>query len=115
MKRTGAAILSLALAMILVSSLASGVILAKSLTERDVAILDCGFVLGGGEALLVIGFETNAPFENTPDIVIGITTCVEGIALLVDDRFKMEDGSAGMNGQNIFSRYTFLRKRKVKE
>ncbi len=129
MKKTVTAILSLAMAIIMVSSLSSGVILAKDdddndnrkrnknkyHTVRDVAILDCGFVFGSTSMeLRVIGFDTNAPVDNTPDIYIGTTPCVEGIAIILEDRFKMENGSAGMAGFNIHSRYTFLRSRRVK-
>ena len=122
MKRTSTMIFSLALAIILVSSLSSGVLYGDDRRGRDfdVVILDCG----------IDEFDTpNFPFEVTAinhnngdvldEIVEFTTTCVEGIAVLLKARFKMENSSGGFNtvmamsgfggSMSLFSRYTFVR------
>ena len=122
MKKTGATIFTLAMTLILVSSLGSGVILAKGPSDhasdqgkeraryqkvRYVAILDCGFP-GNPVDLLVIGFHTNAP--DVPVIMNG-DVCHEAIASLLNSGLKMQDGSAGFSDMflNLFSRYTFVK------
>ncbi len=147
MKKTVTTMLSLALALILVSSLSSGVILAKGdddhdnrkknknkyETVRDVAILDCGFddfaVLPPG-TLVVTAFHHNTDdaFDITP---VGPpngppptpTECVEAISIILKARFTMQNSSGGFHpvlgeflpgSDALYSRYTFLRTRKVR-
>ena len=119
MKKTVTTILSLALALILVSSLSSGVSYAhaknkyKKVKVREVAILDCGFPVP--LQLLVTGFHTNA-VDDVPMIMVDIDNCDVAIVSLLDSKFKMANGSAGMHpmAATLFSRYTFLRTRTVR-
>ena len=118
MKRTGATILSLALAMILVSSLGSGVILAKGPKVHDVAIMECGFNSMAGTDLIVLGFHST-PEGNVPEITIfeeGVTlatNCVDGMAIMLSKKYKMQDGNGGFDAFfRDISRYTFFRTRK---
>ena len=135
MKKTVTTILSLALALILVSSLSSGVILAKGdddhdnrkrnknkyHTVRDVAILDCGFNQNAGPILVVLGFYTT-PEVDLPEMIVPFemggptaTTCVEGTAILLSDKYKLQDGAGGVESfQSVVTRYMFLKTRRVK-
>ncbi len=116
MKKTVTTILSLALAMILVSSLSSGTAYASK--ERKVVILDCGPdpFEPGLRPLVVTGFQSStaddfgitvgAFMESSP------TTCAGGIAIMLDNKFKMEDVDAFLHQVfvTLFSRYTFVKK-----
>ena len=129
MKKTVTTILSLALALILVSSLSSGVILAKGPsdnasdrgkeraryhTERDVAFLDCGFKPDFGMSFFVTGFHST-PEGDVLGIVVLDTTCVEGTTILLSNKYKMQDGAGGTDMfNNAGTRYMFLRIRKVR-
>ena len=115
MKKTVTTILSLALAMILVSSLGNGTVYGH---DREVAFLDCGpdpfdpFVrpLVVNESQSSTGDDfgiTVAAFgESSP------TTCAEGIAIMLDNKFKIEDVGVGLHSMLdlLFSRYTFVKK-----
>jgi len=118
MKKTVTTILSLALAMLLVSSLGNGTVYGH---EREVVILDCGpdpFEPGARPLVVTesqsstaddFGITVAAFMESSP------TTCAEGIAIVLNKKnkkkFKMEnvDTILTMFG-TVFSRYTFVRK-----
>ena len=120
--------LSLALAIIMVSSLSSGVILAKGdddhdsrkknknkyHTERDVGIMTCADEGTGlpGFGPMFVSFDSNVD-----DIVLPVgTSCSMNLAVLLDNGYKIEDvrSSFFMMTDTHFSSYTLLRKRKVK-
>jgi len=128
MKKTGTTILSLALAMILVSSLSSGVILAdddddddkkkryKTVKVINVVIMDCetdptGFTM----ELIVTRFESSAD-ENVPVIMVGMDTCTFATAAMLSNKFKMQDNSAGFDPdfRTLASRSIFVRKGRVR-
>ena len=129
MKKTGTTIFTLGLAMILVGSLSSGVLLAKG-RNVEVVILDCGFddflVLNPG-TLAVTGLNRNTD-DDFGITVIGTpnnggfatpTECVEAIAVILKARFKMQNSSGGFHpdlmiagSEALYSRYTFVRNRR---
>jgi len=130
MRKTVTTILSLALALILVSSLSSGVILAKGdddhdnrkknknkyHTVRDVAILDCLAVTdGNGGKIVVVAFDISG---DLPDLIVVNTndSCAASLALLLKAGFRKHDESTGVETFILAkSRYTMVRSRKVKD
>ena len=129
MKKTVTTILSLALAIIMVSSLSSGVILAKGpsdnasdqgkerarfQTERDVAILRC--VNLPIMELMFDGFEGPADIMLPADDMAPDFGCVANLAFLVNKGFKIEGVMitpvivAGV----VVTRYTVVRTRRVR-
>ncbi len=114
MKRTVTTILSLALAMILVSSLGNGVSYAdgKKDRERKVVIVEC-IKTASGLFIQVDVFDKSSsvdimlPAEDTtPDF-----SCAENVAFLLKNKFRMEDVSSVPDG--FFrgtTRYTFVKK-----
>ena len=129
MKKTVTTILSLALALILVSSLSSGVILAKGddghdnrkknknkyETVRDVVVFPCAIVgftepitLDVVAAVSVFSGSTVVPID--PSIVPEVDDpCAEAIGVLIKYNFKIEASGPFSIGFN----YTMVRKRKV--
>jgi hypothetical protein len=121
MKKTVTTILSLALALILVSSLSSGTAYGKGKKDPQVVIMDCG-----PSELGPLGFLVTALHRNTDDdfgiVVVGEgvpTPCVEAIAAILKARLKMENSSGSFNPEiapfllnsgALYSRYTFVKK-----
>ncbi len=113
MRETGTTVLSLALAMILVSSLSSGVIYADR--EREVVILDCRVVAG---SLVVTQFDSfpaigagNLPLFPPFLIPATVQSCAESVAFLLNNKFKMEDVTQATVGFiHATIRYTFVKK-----
>ena len=105
MKKTVTTILSLALALILVSSLSSGVILAKgdddhdnrkknknkyeTVTVRHVGILDCVSQAFFGASLEFGAF--NGPAEISMDIPGDSELCDVNLTFLLNEGFKIQD------------------------
>ena len=121
MKETGTTIFTLALAMILVSSLSSGVIYANDSKGRDVevVILDCGVAEGGPMGFLVTALHDNTDVDF--GIVVATTECVDAIAAILKARFKMESSGSSLhpmfweffpNADAMYTRYTFVRNRR---
>ncbi len=118
MKKTVTTILSLALAIIMVSSLSSGVILAKG-RNVEVVIFDCGideFAPAAGFLVIALHENTGDDFGITPADIGAATLCVDAIAVMLKAHFKMESSGSGFNpfiGQpntvGLYSRYTFVR------
>ena len=123
MKKTFTTIFSLALAIILVSSLSSSVILAKGdddhdnreknknkfHTVRDVAILDCLAITNDG--MEVINFDISG---DLPDVIMVDRgdSCAASLALLLKAGFRKHDDNTGLHTFDPRSRYTFVRKRR---
>ena len=129
MRKTGTTIFTLALAMILVSTLASGVILAdddddddkkkkyRTVKVIDVVIVDCGNdPTGATMTNRVTGFESSTD-ENVPMIVVG-DFCIDANAAMLstETKFKLQDFGAGFDPgfRTLVSRSIFVRKRKVR-
>ncbi len=127
MRKTVTTILSLALALILVSSLSSGVILAKTVKVHHVVILDCGIDEFETFTFVVTGLQSSTGDEF--DITVATfeelypTSCVEGMAAILEAGFKMLNIIGGFNptlatsfpgSEALFSRYTFLKTTKVR-
>ena len=106
MKKTGTTIFTLALAMILVSTLSSGVILAddddddnrrknrnKYETVRDVAILTCVISPVAPFAPLIFS-SFDGPEEVEMQIDPG--SCAAAEAIVLNERFKFKDLSTGI-------------------
>ncbi len=128
MKKTVTTMLSLALAMILVSSLSSGVILAKgdddddhkkkkykTVKVIDLVFVDCatdpsGFTMNN----LVTRFESSTD-ENLPMIVVG-DLCIDANAAMLAHKFKLQHFGTGFDPfpGTLASRSIFERKRKVR-
>ena len=115
MKRTGATILSLALAMILVSSLGNGVsyVHGKKDRNRQVVILDCAVTTEGG--MTVIAYDKSS----SVDINLALeddhldVSCAENVAHLLDNKFKKEAVTfvTGTNPERAGStRFIFVKK-----
>ncbi len=117
MRKTVTTILSLALALILVSSLSNGVIYADR--EREVVILDCtGFFSAP--------FMRVTAFDSFPDISTDLpafppslaaaevpptfASCAETVAFLLNHKFRMEDVTAISSFSQLTTRYTFVKK-----
>ncbi len=127
MKKTGTTIFTLALALILVNTLSSGVILAddddddkkkryKTVKVIDVVIVDCGIdPTGFTMNLVVTGFDSSTD-ENVPMIVVGDTFCVEATAAILSNKFKLKDSGHGFDSGfgSLVSRSIYVRKRKVR-
>ena len=120
MKKTVTTILSLALALILVSSLSSGVIYAngkkkyKTVKVRDVLIVDC---LALGMPATFIAFD--ASFDVSMDAKLaefGVSSsCAVNLAILLSAHFKSQEYGAYSPGIGAaFTRETFVRTRKVR-
>ncbi len=128
MKKTVTTILSLALAIIMVSSLSSGVILAKGdddhdnrkknknkyHTVHDVAILDCTSEAFFGAPLIFSAF-------NGPDDIMlpAEDGCAANLAFLLNIGFGKQDVglvsvNAGGTSIALMSRHTLVRKRREK-
>ena len=121
MKKTVTTILSLALALILVSSLSSGVILAKGPsdnasdrgkerarhhTERQVGVLEC---LSSPNATGMVTF-----FDGPDDIILPFDapddTCLANLNFLVNKRFQIEGiGTFFAPLGLLIERYTVVR------
>ena len=118
MKKTVTTMLSLALAMILVSSLSSGVILAKG-RDAEVVIFDCGLDEFAQTGFLVIALHIMIEADDfgiIPADMGAATTCVDAIAVMLKAHFKMESSGSGFNPGiiepntvGLYSRYTFVR------
>ena len=127
MKKTVTTMLSFALALILVSSLSSGVILAKGddhdnrkknknkyETVREFAILDCiSSPIALGVPVMFSFFD--GPADVATDISTGMS-CAENVAVVLDARFKLEGVDtaifSGGPGASL-SRHTFMRSKRV--
>ncbi len=125
MKKTVTTILSLALALILVSSLSSGVILAKGkkqqykkVTVREVVIFTCNIEFGGiipdtfppkfSEFLGVGGSSGPVDQDLVPEMG---TPCAEALAALFNGGFRLEaSGIMGFGGFN----YTLVKTFKIR-
>ncbi len=116
MKKTVTTILSLALALILVSSLSSGVILAKgnkikyrTITVREVAILEC---VSAAMQVGVVSF-----FDGPDDIMLPMDasdeTCRASLDFLVNKNFEIE-GVGTFLASALFERYTLAGKKRVR-
>ena len=144
MKKTVTTMLSFALALILVSSLSSGVILAKgdddhdnrkknknkyeTVKMHDVVILDCGFdEFETFTALVVTGLQSSTGDSFgfvLPDFnELSPTSCVEGIVAILEAGLRMVNSSGGFNpgligfapgSETMFTRYTFLKTTKMR-
>ena len=124
MKKTGTTVLSLALALILVSTLSSGVILAddddddnrkknkkKYHTVYDVAILDCDLV---GMTAAFLAFDSSDAIT-LPGETVAVDSCAVDLAFLLSLGFEIEDvGTVGLGMAGGVSRYTTVRKRRVR-
>ena len=110
MKRTGATILSLALALILVSSLGSGVILAKSPKEYQVAILHC--VTAAQSPGIVESFDGPEDITLSAELPAPDTdnSCVVNLAFLLNKGFKVEGSATLFMTGAVWDRYTFSKK-----
>ena len=118
MKKTVTTILSLAMAIIMVSSLASGVILAKgnkikyrTITVREVAILECVSAPG---TVGIVSF-----FDGPDDIMLPMEasdeTCRASLDFLVNKNFEIEDVGTFLPGAGVlFERYTLTGKKRVR-
>jgi len=128
MKKTGTTIFTLALALILVSTLSSGVILAdddddddkkkryKTVKVIDVVILDCGIdPTGFTMNLIVTGFDSSTD-EKVPEIAVGMDTCTVATAAMLSNKFKLKDSGHGFDSGfgTLVSRSIYVRKRKVR-
>ena len=127
MKKTVTTILSLALALILVSSLSSGVILAKGDDDHDnrkknknkyvtvsffdVAILDC-FATGG--TMIVVAFDFVATEGGDVSGIVPGDTCAFALASLQSTGFKAQSNYFLGGDFDPKSRHTLVRKRKVR-
>ena len=127
MKKTVTTMLSLALALILVSSLSSGVILAKGdddhdkrkknknkyETVRDVGILSC--ISAPGFPPVFDSFDDSTTEIALPgeDVVFPTTSpCSVNIAVMLHEKFRMVDVSTFVAGSIVFYSHTFVRTRK---
>ena len=129
MKKTVTTILSLALALILVSSLGSGVILAKGddyhdnrkknknkyETVREVSILSCVGVVGPGVPL------TFSTFDGPMDVAMLLppmpgSSCAAAEAIVFNEGWKLKDLFTGINVSPpaVVRLSTFVRKTRVK-
>ena len=124
MKKTVTTILSLAMAIIMVSSLASGVILAKgdddhdnrrknknkykTVTMHDVVILEC-VLPGSGMASTV-----NAFFGSDTIMLPADTSCTANLAFLLDEKFRLETVWTFFEFSAIFERHTLSRTIKMR-
>ena len=128
MKKTVTTILSLALAVIMVSSLGSSVILAadhndhkkkgyKTVKITDLVFVDCGNDPSGTMTNLVTGFESSTD-ENIPTIMVGVDFCIDANAAMLntEPKFKLHDFGAGFDPdfRTLVSRSIFVRTRKVR-
>jgi|GEM_PF-3772748 len=119
MKKTVTTILSFALALIMVSSLGSGVSYAdgkkkyKKVRVRDVVIMDCDAI---GMAAGFINFD--ASFDPTTDPKLAefpAASCAASFASLLNAGFKPQDFGAYSPGFGAsFTRQTFVRNRTVR-
>ena len=114
MKKTVTTILSLALAMILVSSLGNGVsyVHGKKDRNRQVVILDCAVTTQGIEVIAYdksSSVDINLALEDElPDV-----SCAENVAHLLDNKFKKEAVTfvTGTHPERAGStRFTFVKK-----
>ena len=131
MKKTVTTILSLALALIMVSSLSSGVILAKGdddhdnrkknknkyETVREVAILDCvSSPVTAGATLMFSSFDGPVDVAMLLPMMFG-GPCAEKVAVVLNEGFKLEGVdtaifSGGPGGASL-SRHTFMRSKRM--
>ena len=130
MKKTVTTILSLALAMILVSSLSSGVILAKGDDDHDnrkknknkyetvidvviVSCVDAGlFMPGPGFGATFINFDSTIVDPMLPEAPLG--SCAINLAFLLKEGFKIQDVGATLLGGAHYSSYMTVRKKRVR-
>ncbi len=130
MKKTVTTILSLALALILVSSLSSGVILAKGDDDHDnkkknknkyetvidVAIMDC--LADNVGDLKVSAFDSHVDAGPAAPMIMIADFCGPSLFSLLEVGFRIQSetsvaAAGGMSfGNDPRSRYTFLRKRR---
>ncbi len=125
MKKTVTTILSLALAIIMVSSLSSGVILAKGdddddnrkknknkyHTVHDVVIMTCFDMAAPGFSALFVSFDNVEVIESVPP---ADTSCAVNLAFLLNEGFKVQDVGATEILNAHFSSYTTMKKRREK-
>jgi hypothetical protein len=129
MKKTVTTILNLALAMILVSSLSSGVILAngndhdnrnknknKYHTEHDVGIMTCADDGTGlpGSGPMFVDFDSNVVDIVLPVISVPDRSCAVNLAFLRDEGFKIQNVNSNLFIDVIFSTYIMERNRRVR-
>ena len=117
MKKTVTTILSLALALILVSSLSSGVIYANGRHHRDrqVVIMDCDLETALG--IIVTHFDKSSsvdvmlPVEETTNgCTVLLCSCAENVAFLLNNNFREENATSALGRVSITTRYTFVKK-----
>ena len=123
MKKTGTTIFTLALALILVSTLSSGVILAdddddkkkryKTVKVRDVAMVDCLAVPDG--TIIVFAFDFFATEGgDVPAIVPFTDKCTFALASLQSAGFRAQSDYYLGGSFDPKSRHTLVRTRKVR-
>ncbi len=117
MKKTGTTILSLALALILVSSLSSGVILAKekktkykTVKVHQVAILECLTSFG---AIVVDAFDFSGELPDDVMIMTG-DLCAASLASLRNAGFEMQGNTGITEFVGPRSRYTLGKTTKMR-
>ncbi len=110
MKRAVTTILSLALALILVTSLGSGVILAKGPKEHQVAILHC--MTPAGFPGMVESFDGPEDITLPAELPAPDTdnSCVVNLAFLLTNGFKVEGSATLFMTGAVWDRYTFSKK-----
>ena len=124
MKKTVTAMASLALALIMVSSLSSGVILAddddddrkkkkkyRTVKVIDVAMLDC-FATGG--TMIVVAFDFFATEGGDVSGIVPGDTCAFALASLQSTGFMAQSNYFLGGDFDPKSRHTLVRKRKVR-
>ncbi len=113
MKKTFTTILSLALALILVSSLSSGVILAKGDHEREVVIFDCVQISIVSDIFVrAADSSMGAPMIDVSTDPENLTSCSQTFADLLNLKFKVEDITTSFDfmGTGLLTRYTMIKK-----
>ncbi len=110
MKRAVTTILSLALALILVTSLGSGVILAQGPKEHQVAILHC--MTPAGFPGMVESFDGPEDITLPAELPVPDTdeSCVVNLAFLLNKGFKLEGSGTLFLAGVVWDRYTLSRK-----
>ena len=117
MKKTVTTILSLALALILVSSLSSGVILANGERGRDrqVVIFDCKQL----STVLIIFVSAADSSTDAPEIfpttdLENPVSCAQTLSDLLNAKFKVEDITSSLDfatmGAGMVTRYIMIKK-----
>ncbi len=116
MKKTVTTILSLVLALILVSGLGSGVSNAHGKTRYNtvrvhhVAIVDC---LAATDGMMVSAFNISPDLPDGVGIM-GDETCAETLAVLLNGGFRMEGSTGITEFTGPRSRYTLVKTTKMR-